>query len=133
MTTARAAYLSLGLLAAFAAVARAEDQKPAEPKGAEIKSPWSVDSVTKSDGYFGSSSTTLKRDMGEGWSLGGKMTTPYEDQRIGGRPPEHLLEGNAVQSELGVPREQAVRKVERLPVEQIDQAIDCRRIVCDAP
>lgn len=84
MRTAKAAYLSLGLLAAFAAVARAEDQKPAEPKGAEIRSPWSVDSVTKSDGYFGSSSTTLKRDMGEGWSVGGKMTTPYEDQRIGG-------------------------------------------------
>jgi hypothetical protein len=79
---------SLVLLAALAAPAQAQDsktdKKPEPPKSIESHSPWSVDTVTKSDGYFGSSSTTVKRDMGEGWSLGGKMTTPYEDQKIGG-------------------------------------------------
>lgn len=86
-----AASLSLGLFVALASAAHAQDKqdnktgnKPAEPKGIEANSPWSVDNVTKSDGYFGSSSTTLKRDMGEGWSVGGKMTTPYEDEKIGG-------------------------------------------------
>jgi hypothetical protein len=86
-----AAYLSLGLFVALASAAHAQgDQdnkagkKPTDSKGIEAQSPWSVDSVTKSDGYFGSSSTTLKRDMGEGWSVGGKLTTPYQDERIGG-------------------------------------------------
>jgi hypothetical protein len=88
--------LSLAVLAALIAPAQAQDSKtdsktdskidktsPA-PKGIESKSPWSVDSVTKSDGYFGSSSTTVTRDIGDGWSVGGKMTTPYQDEKIGG-------------------------------------------------
>jgi hypothetical protein len=84
---------SLVLLAALAVSAQAQDtkqdtktdKKPVEKPAPNLNgSPWSVDTVTKSDGYFGSSSTTIKRDMGEGWSLGGKMTTPYEDQKIGG-------------------------------------------------
>jgi hypothetical protein len=78
--------LLLGLVVGLASAAHAQDdnKKPAAPKTIESSNPWSVDTVTKSDGYFGSSSTTIKRDMGEGWSLGGKMTTPYEDQKIGG-------------------------------------------------
>ena len=76
---------SLVLLAALSVAAQADDKKPVEKPAPNLNSsPWSVDTVTKSDGYFGSSSTTIKRDMGEGWSLGGKMTTPYEDQKIGG-------------------------------------------------
>jgi hypothetical protein len=84
--------LSLAMLVALTAFAQAQDaksndksdKKPAQSKGIETKSPWSVETIDKSDGYFGSSSTTIKRDMGDGWSLGGKMTAPYEDERLGG-------------------------------------------------
>ena len=75
--------LSLGLLATLTAFALADDKKP-EPQDTETKSPWSVQSVDKSDGYLGSSSTTITRDIGDGWAVGGKMTTPYRDERIGG-------------------------------------------------
>jgi hypothetical protein len=77
------AVVSLVMLAALTAFAQADDKK-AEPKGIDPKSPWSVESVDKSDGLLGSSSTTITRDIGEGWSVGGKMTTPYQDERIGG-------------------------------------------------
>ena len=80
--------LSLVLLAALTTFAHAQEatkqDKHSEPKAIESKSPWSVTTTDKSDGYFGSQSTTIKRDIGDGWSVGGKMTTPYEDQRIGG-------------------------------------------------
>jgi hypothetical protein len=26
----------------------------------------------------------VTRDLGDGWSVGGKMTMPYQDERIGG-------------------------------------------------
>jgi hypothetical protein len=81
------AVLSLAVLAALTTLAQAQDTrqdaKP-EPKGIETKSPWSVTTTDRSDGYFGSQSTTIKRDIGDGWSLGGKLTTPYEDPAIGG-------------------------------------------------
>jgi hypothetical protein len=76
--------LSLAMLAALTTLAQADDKKPAEPKGAEANNPWSVKTLDKNDGYFGSSSTTVTRDVGDGWSLGGKMTTPYQDSKIGG-------------------------------------------------
>lgn len=79
------------LLAALAGPADAAEKKAADSKGPDLNaSPWSVDTVTKSDGYFGSSSTTVKRDMGDGWSLGGQMTTPYQDPKIGGSGPPSL-------------------------------------------
>jgi hypothetical protein len=77
--------LSLIFLVALATLARAEDKKTDDKAKALDKNPWSVDSVTKSDGYFGSSSTTVTRDVGDGWSVGGKMTTPYQDPTIGGQ------------------------------------------------
>jgi hypothetical protein len=87
MKTARVC-LSLAMLAALTSLAVAQDGKtdtrPEPPKRIESKSPWSVETLDRSDGYFGSSSTTIKRDMGDGWAVGGKMTTPYQDQRIGG-------------------------------------------------
>ena len=78
--------LSLVLLAALATVAHAEDAKvdKPEPKGLETTSPWSVNTTDRSDGYFGASSTTITRDIGDGWSVGGKLTTPYEDPKLGG-------------------------------------------------
>jgi hypothetical protein len=81
--------LSLALLVTLTTLAQAQGddagRKPVESKTPDLNaSPWSVDSVTKSDGYFGSSSTTVTRDIGDGWSLGGKMTTPYQDRKIGG-------------------------------------------------
>jgi hypothetical protein len=86
------AVLSLVLLAALTTLAQAQDntnvnksdKKPAEPKPAEASSPWSVKTLDKNDGFFGSSSTTVTRDVGDGWSLGGKMTNPYQDSKIGG-------------------------------------------------
>jgi len=83
--------LSLILVAALTTFAQAQTNKQdsnsaakPEPKGIETKSPWSVQTTDKSDGYFGSSSTTITRDIGDGWSVGGKMTTPYEDPKLGG-------------------------------------------------
>jgi hypothetical protein len=78
------AALSLIFLVALTALAQADDKKADDKAKALDKNPWSVDSVTKNDGYFGSSSTTVTRDVGDGWSVGGKMTTPYQDQVIGG-------------------------------------------------
>jgi hypothetical protein len=76
--------LSLVMLAALVSFAQAQDKKADDSKPLAPNSPWSVDTVDKSDGYFGSSSTTVTRDIGEGWSLGGKLTTPYEEPKIGG-------------------------------------------------
>jgi hypothetical protein len=79
--------LSLAMLAALTTLAQAQDNKndkKPEPKSTEASSPWSVKTLDKNDGYFGSSSTTVTRDVGDGWALGGKMTTPYEDQKVGG-------------------------------------------------
>jgi len=75
--------IALIALAALTTFAQAQD-KPAENKPLAPNSPWSVQSTDKTDGYFGSSSTTVTRDIGEGWSVGGKMTAPYQDERIGG-------------------------------------------------
>ena len=80
--------LSLAVLVALTGLAHAQEAKTGtnadDKKGIDTKSPWSVKTDDKSDGYFGSSSTTITRDVGDGWSVGGKMTTPYEDPKIGG-------------------------------------------------
>jgi hypothetical protein len=81
------AVLSLVLLAALTTFAQAQDNKndsTNDKKPAEPSSPWSVKTLDKNDGLFGSSSTTVTRDVGDGWSLGGKMTNPYQDSKIGG-------------------------------------------------
>ena len=91
MQTTVKTVLSLVVLAALTTIARADDtkadSKAPEKKGIEAKSPWSVDTTDRSDGYFGTSSTKVMRDMGDGWAVGGKMTTPYQDQKIGGGGP----------------------------------------------
>jgi hypothetical protein len=51
------------------------------------KSPWSGTSTNKRDGLTGTSTTTLKREVGEGWAVGGQMTTPYQDPALGGSGP----------------------------------------------
>jgi hypothetical protein len=84
--------LSLAVLAALTTLAHAQQNpidKPAGEKAGATKtpepnSPWSVKTIDRSDGYFGSSSTTVTRDIGDGWSVGGKLSTPYEDPKIGG-------------------------------------------------
>jgi hypothetical protein len=76
--------LSLVFLAALTASAQAQDKKADDKDKTPVKSPWSVNTTDRKDGYFGSSSTTVTRDVGDGWSVGGKMTTPYQDQVIGG-------------------------------------------------
>jgi hypothetical protein len=81
------AVLSLVLLAALTTFAQAQDNKndnKNDKKPAEAGSPWSVKTLDKNDGLFGSSSTIVTRDVGDGWSLGGKMTNPYQDRKIGG-------------------------------------------------
>jgi hypothetical protein len=74
----------LAALVAGAQAQTAQQDKTTEPKGIDAKSPWSVKSFDQNDGLLGSSSTTVTRDLGDGWSVGGKMTTPYQDERIGG-------------------------------------------------
>jgi hypothetical protein len=88
--------LPLCLLLALAASAQAQQpqQKP-EPKPAPDldKSSWSGMSINRYDGLTGEQSTIIKRDMGGGWSLGGQLTTPYQDPKIGGTgvpPPPQL-------------------------------------------
>ena len=86
-------HFSLAILAALTIGAQAQSVQPdkkAEPEGIDTKSPWSVKSVDQNDGLLGSSSTIIKRDLGEGWSVGGKVTTPYQDERIGGSGPPGL-------------------------------------------
>lgn len=79
------ALISLTLSAlALTTLAQADDKKPDDKKAVDTNSPWSVKTIDKSDGYFGSSSTTVTRDIGDGWAVGGKMTTPYESPVIGG-------------------------------------------------
>jgi len=84
--------LPLCLLAALTVSARAED-KPVKPAPDLDKSPWSGMSINRYDGLTGDSTTVIKRDMGGGWSLGGQVTTPYQDPKIGGTgvpPPPQL-------------------------------------------
>ena len=56
------------------------------------KSPWSVDSSTKSDGA-GTPRTTIKREIGDGLSIGGQMKPPYQEPVVGGQGPPGPLEG----------------------------------------
>jgi hypothetical protein len=84
--------LSLALLIALTALALAQEsqQKPVPDLN---KSPWSGSATTKSDGLTGGSTTILKREIGEGWAVGGQMTAPYQDPKIGGSgPPGNRLE-----------------------------------------
>ena len=102
--------LPLCLLLAVAASAQAQQPQPTaepkpEPKPAPNldKSPWSGMSINRYDGLTGDSTTVIKRDIGGGWSLGGQMTQPYQDPKIGGtgvpappqldRPGGHTLFG----------------------------------------
>jgi hypothetical protein len=85
------AILPLCLLLAFTGLAHAQSQvqdKPPAPEKKPVpnlnKSPWSVDTNVTDEGLTGTSNTVIKRDMGDGWSIGGQMSTPYADQKIGG-------------------------------------------------
>jgi hypothetical protein len=82
--------LSLGLLAALGSLAQAQE-KPVPDLN---KSPWSATTDQRSDGLTGTSTTTIKRDIGEGLSLGGQMKTPYQDPALGGSgPPANPVDG----------------------------------------
>jgi hypothetical protein len=83
--------LTVGLVIVFAAHAAAAlaqadtGKKPEKKPVPDIdKSPWSATITNHDNGFTGTSKMTIKRDMGQGWSVGGQMVTPYEDQRIGG-------------------------------------------------
>ena len=77
--------LAVCLAVAFAATAYADDKKPQKKPAPDLNtSPWSATVTDKNYGLTGTSRTVVKRDMGSGWSVGGQMTVPYQDQRIGG-------------------------------------------------
>ena len=100
--------LSLVLLAALATVAHAEDAKvdKPEPKGLETTSPWSVNTTDKSDGYFGASSTTITRDIGDGWSVGARVSARYR-RVFGGASVRWHLDDSSLEPLLGpMPRSQ---------------------------
>jgi hypothetical protein len=87
------AILSLCLMLALTGFANAQSSPPApekKPVPDINKSPWSAQTTTSSDGYFGSTTTTIKRDVGDGWALGAQMSTPFEDRKIGGSGPPGL-------------------------------------------
>jgi hypothetical protein len=75
--------LSLGILAALGCLAQAQE-KPAPDLN---KSPWSGTTTERSDGLSGTSTTTIKREIGDGLSVGGQMKAPYQDPALGGSGP----------------------------------------------
>jgi len=84
--------LPLCLLAALTTLAHAQEKKPPPDLN---KSPWSAETSNRSDGYTGTMDTIIKRDMGEGWAVGGKMSAPYQDPKIGGSgPPTNQLDSS---------------------------------------
>lgn len=84
--------LTIGLVAVLAvaqtavALAQVDSGKKPEKKAVPNidNSPWSATITNHDDGFTGTSKMIIKRDMGQGWSVGGQMLTPYADQRIGG-------------------------------------------------
>ena len=88
--------LPVVVLLALMTVAQAQQpqQKPEQKPVPDLNaSPWSGMSINRFDGLTGDSTTIIKRDMGSGWSIGGQMTTPYQDPKIGGTgvpPPPQL-------------------------------------------
>lgn len=72
--------LSLGILLALGSLAQAQDK----PVPDINKSPWSATITERSDGLSGTSTTTLKRDIGDGLSIGGQMKAPYTEPSLGG-------------------------------------------------
>ncbi len=69
--------LSLGILATLGSFAQAQER----PVPDLNKSPWSATTNERSDGLSGTSTTTIKRDIGDGFSVGGQMKTPYRTRR----------------------------------------------------
>jgi hypothetical protein len=86
--------LSFLVLAALTTGAVAEDAKGSKaPK--EPKSPWSGSITDQNAGGIGTRTSTLKREVGDGWSVGGQMTTTYQDPALGGSgPPREPLGGS---------------------------------------
>ena len=83
-------FLSLGIVAALGALAQAQE-RPAPDLN---KSPWSGTTTERSDGLSGTSTTTIKRDIGDGLSVGGQMKTPYTEPALGGSgPPANPVDG----------------------------------------
>jgi hypothetical protein len=97
--------LPLCLLVALMAIAQAQQaQQAQQPQQKPVpdlnQSPWSGMTIDRYDGLTGDSTTIIKRDMGGGWSVGGQMTTPYQDPKIGGTgappPPPQLERGHTL-------------------------------------
>lgn len=85
--------LSLSFLAALGALAQAQAQEK-KPVPDLNKSPWSATTDQRSDGISGTSTTTIKRDIGDGLSIGGQMKTPYTEPALGGSgPPANPVDG----------------------------------------
>ena len=83
-------FLSLGIVAALGALAQAQE-RPAPDLN---KSPWSGTTTERSDGLSGTSTTTIKRDIGDGLAIGGQMKTPYTEPALGGSgPPANPVDG----------------------------------------
>ena len=82
--------ISLAILAAFASLAQAQER----PVPDINKSPWSATTKERSDGLSGTSTTTIKRDIGDGLSVGGQIKTPYTEPALGGSgPPANPVDG----------------------------------------
>ena len=84
------AILSLGMVVALGAFAQAQER----PASDLNKSPWSATTTERSDGLSGTSTTTIKREIGDGLSVGGQMRTPYTEPALGGSgPPANPVDG----------------------------------------
>ena len=79
--------LTLGVLVTLTSLAQAQER----PVPDINKSPWSGTTGERSDGLSGTSTTTIKREIGDGLSVGGQMKTPYQDPALAAAvPPSDL-------------------------------------------
>lgn len=85
--------LPMAMLVALTGLAHAQSSTDDTDK----KSPWSGAVIDHKDGGLGSRTSILKKDVGDGWSIGGQLTTKYQDPNIGGTgaPPPHPFRGES--------------------------------------
>jgi hypothetical protein len=78
-------------LLALSSLAFAQNDKAGKEDESATRSPWSGQTIDRNTGGVGSRTSIIKKDIGDGWSVGGQLTTKYEDPVIGGTgapPPQ---------------------------------------------
>lgn len=90
MSALRAAW-SVGALIVFAAAAQAQDTEPAPKKPAADQPGWAASIVHHDDSISGTRMTVIKRELGQGWAVGGQMTQTDGDLKADGNGPPNMM------------------------------------------